>query len=104
MSYAVLCIDLLLALAFIGLGATVLRKAKPSAGYLFIGVGVLELLFSCCTGATSGDRLAEGGVDVDLISLVLAGLEVASAFNALLVTILFAVALVQLAKAAPQSS
>ncbi len=42
-----------LSVAYIGVGATAVRKAKPIAGYLLIAGGVLGMLVSCCMSAVN---------------------------------------------------
>ncbi len=56
MIWADTCIGIFLALAFIGVGATVVRTARPMSGYLLVGAGVLELLSSCCTGVARASQ------------------------------------------------
>ncbi|MBZ0115521.1 MAG: hypothetical protein IT378_13930 [Sandaracinaceae bacterium] len=43
------CIEWVVALALVAVGATAVRKAEPRAGYLVIATGALWLLSSCCS-------------------------------------------------------
>jgi hypothetical protein len=99
MAWMATCIGLLVALAFIGAGATVVRKARPTSGYLLIGAGVLELLMRCCRFATDPQRLLERGlVDYEVVRPMYLGVRVLGAVEWLLVGVLVAVALVGLAR------
>ncbi len=42
------CIDWIIALAVLGVGAVSVRKAEPRAGYLVIATGVCWLFSTCC--------------------------------------------------------
>ncbi|MBW2461049.1 MAG: hypothetical protein JRH11_05350 [Deltaproteobacteria bacterium] len=93
------CIGFLLAVALIGVGAAVIRPANAKAGYLFIAAGAIELLTRCCTSGLSPDNLLQTGqVDYDVIGPMIMFTRVAGTFEALVIGILLAVALVLLAR------
>ena len=101
MSTLFTCTAMLLGLAFIGVGAAVLRKANPMSGYLFIGAGAIMFLMRCCLGFSSFENLIEAGVDYDMLQLVMLIKTLFRSGEMILVAILLAVALVGLAKKVP---
>lgn len=94
-SWGFTCVGLIVALAYIGVGATVVRAARPMSGYLLIGVGALELVMQCCS---LGVRLAEPRGDAG--ELVAVAMPLLGTFETLLLGVLVAVAAVGLAKEA----
>ena len=94
------CIGLLLALALIGVGASVVRKARPTSGYLFIAAGALELLIRCCRFATDPQRLYEHDLlrAYDEMRVMIIGVQLIAALEWLIVGVLLAVALAGLAR------
>lgn len=61
-----------LSVAYIGVGATTVRKAKPVAGYLLIAGGALGLLVSCCM---SGVNVVDLDPDVREVAGTVLGLS-----------------------------
>lgn len=98
MAYLGTCIGLIAALALIGVGATVVRKARPTSGYLFIAAGVLELLMGCCRFGSSPERMMEMVADPDVVHFTLLGVSALAILEWLIVGVLIAVALVGLAR------
>lgn len=100
MAWMATCIGLLVAIAFIGVGATVVRKAHPTSGYLFIGAGLLELLMRCCNFGTNPRRLLENDiVDYDVVRPLIMGMRVLNMVEWLIVGVMLAMAFVGLARA-----
>lgn len=101
MSYLFTCTAMLVALALIGVGGLVIRKAHPTSGYLFMGAGAFLFLMRCCTGFVSSERLLEAGLDYDQLGLVVFARMLLHGTELILVAILLAIALVMLAKKVP---
>lgn len=93
------CVGLLVGLAYIGVGATVVRAAKPTAGYMLIGIGALQLLMRCCTTGLSFADLTGDTADAAYLGMSLLGMG-----ETVLVGALVAAAAVMLAKAAQPTS
>ena len=98
MMWAYSCFGVLVSLAFIGVGATVVRAARPTSGYLFIAAGALELLAQCCSTATAFPMLRETDMDYDTVRLVMMGSGVLGALETIVFGVLVALALAGLAK------
>lgn len=92
------CIGLLVALALIGVGATVVRKARPTSGYLFIAAGALELLMRCCRFGATPERMMDMFADGDVARWTMIGMGLLSILDWMIVGVLLAVALVGLAR------
>jgi hypothetical protein len=99
-TYVFGCIPFLAGIAMIVLGVTMVRKAVPTAGYLFAVAGALELLAVCCSQGVNAYMRSEGGYgsgDVLTLSMILQTLE------SVLAIVLIAVAFALLAKGRPPS-
>jgi hypothetical protein len=101
------CFGILIALAFIGVGASVVRAAKPQSGYLMVAAGVLELLTTCCASALFSQpmrvTLLDSGVDAEAQATLYLVFGVVSLLVDLVVGVLLALSIVGLAKAARQA-
>ncbi|HJL15706.1 MAG TPA: hypothetical protein RMH99_08625 [Sandaracinaceae bacterium LLY-WYZ-13_1] len=98
MPWMATCIGLLVAIALIGVGASVVRAARPTSGYLLVAAGVLELLMRCCRFGVHPERLGDVLDDPDVVEPLLYVTTVLGAVEWLLVGVLVAVALVGLAR------
>lgn len=94
------CIGFLTALAFIGVGASVVRVAKPMSGYLMIAAGLLELISLCCLGFVTSDYLYELDLGSDATSMTYGFSMMAGSLVHLIIAVLLAVSMVGVAKAA----
>lgn len=83
----------LIGVAYLGVGATVVRAAKPTAGYLLIGAGALEILTTCC------NMIAYRVVEIDYGGVANIGLMLLGTLQTALTGVLIAVAAVMLANA-----
>lgn len=101
------CFGILIALAFIGVGASVVRAAKPQSGYLMVAAGVLELLATCCASALFSEparvALLDSGVYPDVQRSMHLAVGVVSLLVDLVVGVLLAVSVIGLAKAAREA-
>lgn len=93
------CIGFLTALAFIGVGASVVRMAKPVSGYLMVAAGLLELLSTCCLGFVTSDYLYELDLGGDETSMTYGFSMILGALVHLIVAVLLAASMVGVAKA-----
>jgi hypothetical protein len=60
------CVEWVVALALIGVGAAPVRRANATAGYLTIGAGAVWLFAACCSYAPSlYYRFGTGSTDLD---------------------------------------
>jgi hypothetical protein len=95
-----LCFGVLVALALIGVGASIVRSARPMSGYLMALAGLLELLGTCCSGFVRGDTLNRFQLEANQLQTIMLAKTVAFILTNLTVGILLAVAIAGLAKAA----
>ena len=93
------CVGLLVGIAYIGVGASVVRAAKPAAGYMLIAVGAVQLLLRCCSTGLGFADLSGDTADV-----VYLGMNLLNMGETVLVGALVAAAAVMLAKAAQPSA
>lgn len=68
------CMTFVVALALIGVGASVVRVARPVSGYLMLAAGLLKLLSACCVGVMTSvpgrTALLDGGVNPQVSTVV----------------------------------
>ncbi|MGE0786825.1 MAG: hypothetical protein AB7S26_14230 [Sandaracinaceae bacterium] len=93
--YAWRCFGIVIALAFIGIGATIVRSAKPTSGYMTIAVGVIGLAMTCCSTVAGLDALELG----DASRAVFLGLQLLHMVEGVLMVGLVSAAAVGLANA-----
>lgn len=98
MSALFTCTALLVAIALIAVGATAVRKANPTSGYLFIAAGAVMFLMRCCLGFSSMESMLRAGVDYELVQMVMVVKTLLGAGEVMLIAILLASALATLAK------
>ncbi|MEC7520075.1 MAG: hypothetical protein VYE22_09435 [Myxococcota bacterium] len=65
----------LIGAAYVGVGATVVRAAKPQAGYLLIAAGALEIVLVCCTAVAFRVVEVEFGGAAGMALMLLSTLE-----------------------------
>jgi hypothetical protein len=97
------CIGFLVSLAFVAVGASVVRAAKPMSGYLMVAAGLLELVTVCCVAGFSSEAarvaLIDSGVDADAQMILHLVVGAASMLVDVIVGVLLVVSVVGLAKA-----
>jgi len=80
------------------LGAIYVRKAHATSGYLFMGAGAVVMLFRCCFGPLTYETLLDGGMDFDVVNIVMLMRSLVGAAHVVIVGALFAASFVMLAK------
>ena len=96
------CVAFLIGIAFIVVGAVVVRKAHPTSGYLFIAAGAVTILYRCCFGGATPEALINADIDFELIQMIMLLKTLMGAGQLLLVGVLLAAGLVTLAKQVPE--
>ena len=89
------------ALALIGVGGTVVRKAHAASGYLFIAAGALKLFTTCCF---AGFGTFEVFSEFRSLGVILRLRQFAGVGSTILIGVLLAVAFVGLANKAQKQA
>ena len=73
LGYAGTCVDVVLSIVLIAVGAAVVRPVRATSGWLLAGAGIVSLLTDCCTSGL--DRALRDTGNPEVTSAIFGGIN-----------------------------